>query len=91
LYGKILDIGAGEGDYTPYFNGDVISLEPEFECLKRISGKRIAGSAIELPFPDNTFDCVWSCAVLEHVEINYIPEAVRVTKPGGIIYILTPN
>lgn len=44
-----------------------------------------------LPFPDNTFNGIWSCSVLEHVVINFIPEAIRVTKIGGIIYILTPN
>ena len=91
LYGKILDIGAGEGDYTSNLNGDVVSLDPDFECLKDVQGLKVTASAVHLPFRDNTFDGIWSCAVLEHVEINFIPEAVRITKPGGTIYILTPN
>ena len=91
LTGLILDIGAGEGDYTPYLNGDIISSDVDFENLERISGKKVVASATDLPFADNTFDNIWSCAVLEHVEINFIPEAIRVTKPGGTIYILTPN
>ena len=92
LHGRILDLGAGEGDFTQYLKDDVISLEPDFGNLRKITGnKKIVGTAVKLPFPDNTFDGIWSCAVLEHVEINYIPEAIRVTKLGGIIYILTPN
>jgi SAM-dependent methyltransferase len=91
LFGKILDIGAGEGAYSGYFGSDFVSLDMDFENLKNLSGYKIMASAARLPFPANTFDCVWSCAVLEHVETNFIPEAIRVTKSGGVIYILTPN
>lgn len=91
LRGRILDIGAGEGDYTACLGDQVISLDPDVENLRRIPGKKIVGSAVDLPFLDDTFDGVWSCAVLEHVAINYIPEAIRVTKPNGVIFILTPN
>jgi len=91
LHGLILDLGAGEGDYTSYLNGDVVSLDLDFTCLKSVRGLKVAGSALHLPFRNDTFDGIWSCAVLEHVEINYIPEAVRITKNGGTIYILTCN
>jgi SAM-dependent methyltransferase len=91
LSGRILDIGAGEGGYTKHLGSGVVSLDLDYENLKNISGKRVLASAEYLPFPDDTFDGVWSCAVLEHVKTNYIPEAIRVTKPGGTIYILTPN
>jgi SAM-dependent methyltransferase len=91
LSGRILDIGAGEGGYTQYLGDEVVSMDLDYENLKRISGKKILASAIHLPFADNTFDGVWSCAVLEHVATNFLPEAIRVTKAGGIIYILTPN
>ena len=91
LHGRILDIGAGEGHYTSYLRGEVVSLDPDFENLSKVLSTKVVGSAEGLPFPDNTFDAIWSCAVLEHVKKNYIPNAIRVTKPGGIIYILTPN
>jgi SAM-dependent methyltransferase len=91
LNGRILDIGAGEGGYTHKLGADVVSLDLDYENLKNISGNKVLASADHLPFPDDTFDGVWSCAVLEHVEINFIPETIRVTKPGGTIYILTPN
>lgn len=91
LTGKILDIGAGEGGYTKHLGSDVVSMDLDYENLQNISGEKVMASADHLPFPDNTFDGVWSCAVLEHVATNFLPEAIRVTKEGGTIYILTPN
>jgi len=46
-----------------------------------------------LPFPDNTFDIVYSTNVLEHVQDpqKVLSEAVRVCKPGGLIQIIAPN
>ena len=45
-----------------------------------------------LPFADNTIDCVISNAVLEHVTEPelFIQEAYRVLKPGGIIITGVP-
>jgi SAM-dependent methyltransferase len=45
-----------------------------------------------LPFEDNTFAMVVSCAVLEHLKDPFAAarEIVRVTKPGGIIYADIP-
>ncbi len=91
LTGLILDVGAGEGDYIPYLGNDVVSLDLDIECLKAIPGKRVVGNALELPFPNNTFDGVWSCALLEHVEVDCVPEAIRVAKRNGTIFVLTPN
>ncbi len=46
-----------------------------------------------LPFPDNTFDVVYSTNVLEHVQDpkKVLSEAIRVCKSGGIIQIIVPN
>ncbi len=49
--------------------------------------------AQKLPFEDNTFDLVYSLEVIEHVK-EYelmVSEVERVLKPGGIIFIQTPN
>lgn len=91
LKGLILDLGAGEGSFAHYLPPDAISLDIDLENLKKLPGKRVLASAARLPFKSDTFDGVWSCAVLEHVAENYIPEAIRVTKIGRKIYILTPN
>ena len=45
-----------------------------------------------MPFADNSIDIFVSLAVLEHVEPgNFLSEALRVLKPGGTIFLSTPN
>jgi SAM-dependent methyltransferase len=46
----------------------------------------------DLPFRDETFDGVISCAVLEHVMYpeRVVAEVHRVLKPGGVVYSETP-
>ncbi len=47
------------------------------------------GSALDLPFPDATFDVVYSVTVLEECDADQaIAEIMRVTKPGGRIGIV---
>ncbi len=46
-----------------------------------------------LPYPDGAFDLVTCSEVVEHLE-NYralLREAHRVTKPGGLLVLTTPN
>jgi SAM-dependent methyltransferase len=49
----------------------------------------IAGDGYELPFADDVFDVVFSSNVLEHVSDpeRFIKESIRVTKPGGYVYV----
>ncbi len=44
-------------------------------------------------FPDDEFDFVYCFTVLEHVNdiSKCIDEMIRILKPGGTIYINTPN
>lgn len=47
--------------------------------------------ALNMSFPDNSFDVVWACESGEHMpdKKKYIEEMTRVLKPGGRIVIAT--
>ncbi|MCM8813188.1 MAG: class I SAM-dependent methyltransferase [Candidatus Omnitrophica bacterium] len=53
----------------------------------------IQGVGEQLPFPDDTFDIVYSSNVLEHVQNpeGCFREALRVLKPGGSLCFVVPN
>lgn len=46
-----------------------------------------------LPYPDDTFQCIFGLSVLEHLlyGCRYISDCYRVLKPGGTLVLLTPN
>lgn len=46
-----------------------------------------------LPFNDHSFDCVYTCAVLEHCyDVDKIVlDFDRLLKPGGLLVLATPN
>ena len=96
---RILDVGCGIGMYTqafcrysPHVYGIEIELERAIQAIPRAAGvAQAAGEAI--PFPENTFDVVFSHEVLEHVtdDRRTVREIVRVTRPGGHVVIFVPN
>ena len=61
-----------------------------FHCAS--DGKTSEMDVTRLPFPDNDFDMVICCHVLEHVENDRLAmsELFRVLKPGGISILQVP-
>lgn len=53
----------------------------------------IQGDAHALPFPDNFFDVLVSCETIEHLPhpLQGLREFNRVTRPGGTLFLTTPN
>ncbi|MCE5282425.1 MAG: class I SAM-dependent methyltransferase [Deltaproteobacteria bacterium] len=53
----------------------------------------INGKGEKIPFPDGTFDIVFSSTVLEHTEDPraVLRESLRVLKPGGFLQFVFPN
>lgn len=53
------------------------------------------GEEARLPFPDASFSCVSSLAVIEHLEPAILPglmaEIHRILKPGGQVLLTTPH
>ncbi|MDY6875622.1 MAG: class I SAM-dependent methyltransferase [Chloroflexota bacterium] len=95
----VLDVGCGVGMYTaaflretPRVFGIEIERERALEARKRATGV-IEAPGERIPFPDATFDVVFSHEVLEHVTDDRacVAEMVRVTQPGGHIAVFVPN
>ena len=100
---RVLEVGVGTGialdAYPPYAH--IVAIDPSVDMLERAK-KRVAengwghielkqGDALNLDFPDNSFDYVTSFHVLTVVPDPYrmLSEMVRVCKPGGGIAITT--
>lgn len=106
---KILDMAAGCGQFVfrALKQGyDCYGIEPEEWKLDFIRKKAqvfgyptdwpnriIAGIGEDMPYFDNSFDCITSYQTLEHVQnpLKVISEMVRITKPGGLILIRCPD
>ena len=56
-------------------------------------GGALRGDATRLPFADDTFDCVVTSEVLEHIQddVAAISELRRVLKPGGTLGVTVPT
>jgi SAM-dependent methyltransferase len=68
------------------------------EVAKELWGSRLAGAHViepdaPLPYPDAAFDLIVSMDVIEHVPdpVPWVKEALRVLRPGGVLYLTTPN
>lgn len=96
---KLLDVGCGNGWSTHLlarrgFDACGIDLSPsQFEPPATDRCKLVYGSALQIPFTDDTFDVVTTHACLEHVTDprQALVEMSRVCKPGGIVTIVGPN
>jgi 2-polyprenyl-3-methyl-5-hydroxy-6-metoxy-1,4-benzoquinol methylase len=94
--GKILDIGAGVGDFlaTAHQNGwETIGVEPNPKAREIAEKKGVSFVDKTENLLDNSFDIITMWHVLEHVpdlEIQ-LNELKRLLKPNGHIIIAVPN
>jgi len=85
--GKLLDVGCGKKPYQYIFQSKVtsyIGIDKEFGD--------VLGSALCLPFLDNSFNTVLSTQVIEHVEepFQMMSEIHRVLKKDGFLILTAP-
>jgi ubiquinone/menaquinone biosynthesis C-methylase UbiE len=96
----ILDVGCGTGGnlvwlhrYGTAFGTDVSQRALDF-CAKRHLTHLSRASALELPFPEQTFDLVTCFDVIYHLRVRDDVEALReirrVLRPGGWTLIRVP-
>lgn len=102
--GRALDVGSGLGGparllaQTGKWDVTGVDLSPDFCRIATVLSQRLgeagatrfcAGDALDLPFPDATFDLIWT----EHVAMNIgardelYRELARVARPGGALAI----
>ncbi|OGI15889.1 hypothetical protein A3K63_00815 [Candidatus Micrarchaeota archaeon RBG_16_49_10] len=104
IEGKVvLDAGCGEGKTAYYFSSFAKRIEgvdvigEDIEKAKRKYRKNNLNFQVadvcRLPFGDSTFDVVYSHWVVEHLKKpgNFISEAHRVLKKGGVLALWVPN
>ena len=101
---RILDVGAGQGLLLSFLTElghechaldvkDQPSMYPD-TYGKGIKFQLCNVEADAIPYPDESFDAVVCCQVLEHFSHSPLPavrEMKRVLRPGGVLEIDVPN
>ena len=92
---RILDVGAGSGQYRPLFDHCDYRAH-DFGQIPETIGKYTTldyeSDITEIPVPDNSFDVVLCTEVLEHVTepIKAVHELARILRPGGWLLLTAP-
>ncbi|HEY4996508.1 MAG TPA: class I SAM-dependent methyltransferase [Solirubrobacteraceae bacterium] len=95
---RILDAGCGSGRNMVELarHGIVTGVELSEPSVvlarERGAGEVIAGSVLEMPFPDDSFDFAVSLDVIEHLEddLAALKELRRTIAPGGALLVTVP-
>lgn len=100
---SVLDIGCGIGTLHPLLRGRVGSLAGTDVSADAIEAARAANSGVgyrsydgsHLPYDDASFDFCATVCVMHHVPStdwpNFVAEAFRVTRPGGLFAVYEHN
>jgi len=94
---KVLDIGCGDGAFlkrAAHVGWEAWGVEPDAKAAASLSGfKVLQGSLPNVPLPDASFDYITLSHVIEHLHdpVAALKEIHRLLKPGGRVWIATPN
>lgn len=92
---RVLDAGAGEGNYKHHFDrqrycGLDLAIGDEAWNYSRLD---VVGDLMHLPFRDRTFDASLNVVTLEHVPepARVVQELARTLAPGGRLLLIAPH
>jgi len=100
---RILDVGSGAGQIirhlldTSHPDAEIVGFDLSAEMLRRARERLgsprpsfVAADMMQMPFRDNSFDCITCGYVLEHIPdpLPGLAEFARVLRPGGVILLL---
>jgi 2-polyprenyl-6-hydroxyphenyl methylase/3-demethylubiquinone-9 3-methyltransferase len=95
----MIDVGAGLGHFSEVgneFSADVVPLDIAPKLVNRLRSRfpaAMVASATNLPFETASVDYVVSSECIEHTldPRQAVREMLRVLRPGGILFLTTPN
>ena len=95
---RVLDAGCGSGrnmvDLGRYGAVTGVELAPASidKARARDVGEVVAGSILEMPFPDDSFDLAVTLDVIEHLQddLGALRELRRTVAPGGALLVTVP-
>jgi SAM-dependent methyltransferase len=79
---RVLEVGSGRG-----YLQDIVDISAS--VASKYHKPFVAASATAMPFPNSSFDAIWTIWVLEHIPEpeRTLREMRRVLKPGGLLYL----
>jgi ubiquinone/menaquinone biosynthesis C-methylase UbiE len=95
--GPLLDVGAGDGTLAERLSVEGFDVQAVDLITSDFGPRDIQVISVNLnegiPFSDLEFSAVVGTEVVEHLENPwyFVRELYRITKPGGVVVISTPN
>lgn len=97
---KLLDIGCAAGFFLQDARDagwEVTGIDiakPALDFAKKELDLDVSyGRLVDKQYPDNSFDAITMFDLIEHLytPLNELKEIHRILKPGGVVFIFTPN
>lgn len=97
--GRLLEVGCGSGTALKSMQElgwqvEGVDFDPAAVEQARRKGLTVhLGKLKELKLPDESFDAITACHVVEHITdpIGMLRECRRLLKPSGVLVLITPN